>query len=73
MGFTPYIWRFRSAERARVLLICPHCGQETPEYAAKLRGLTDYRCRGENCDYRFALAAASDAGDAGQLAETRAK
>jgi hypothetical protein len=56
-----------------VLLICPHCGQETPEFATKLRGMTDYLCRGENCNYRFALAAASDEGDAGQLAEARAK
>jgi transposase-like protein len=55
MGFTPAVWRFRSAERARVLLICPQCGQETSEYADKLRGQSHYHCPGADCDYRFVL------------------
>jgi len=57
MGFAPNTWRFRSPERARVVLVCPQCGQETPEYAEKLRGLSSYDCDADGCDYRFALAA----------------
>jgi hypothetical protein len=60
MGFNPAVWRSRSVERARVLLICPHCGHETPEYVDELRGITSYSCRGDGCDYRFDLAAGAE-------------
>jgi hypothetical protein len=68
VGFAPTILRLRSAERGRILLICPDCGQETPEDVDKLRGMTFYACGGDGCDYRFAVAAVVDRGAA--MAET---
>lgn len=41
---------------ARILLICPDCGQENSEYAATLRGMRSFYCGGEDCDYIFDLA-----------------
>lgn len=41
---------------ARILLICPDCGQENSEFADTLRGMSAYYCHGEGCDYMFNLA-----------------
>jgi hypothetical protein len=41
---------------ARILLICPDCGQENSEYADTLRKVTTYFCGGDGCDYPFDLA-----------------
>jgi len=41
---------------ARILLICPDCGQENSEYADTLRGTSTYYCGGDSCDYIFDLA-----------------
>jgi len=54
MGDTPSIRQIRSA--ARILLICPDCGQENSAFAEQLRGMNTYSCRGEDCDYSFVLA-----------------
>jgi len=40
---------------ARILLICPDCGEENSEYADVLHGLGTYYCRGDTCDYIFDL------------------
>ncbi|MFZ3358109.1 MAG: hypothetical protein WCA56_20580 [Xanthobacteraceae bacterium] len=40
---------------ARIVLVCPDCGQENSEFAEALRGLTAYYCNGEDCDYIFDL------------------
>ncbi|MGA2894888.1 MAG: hypothetical protein ABSE22_18640 [Xanthobacteraceae bacterium] len=53
MGDTPNIRHIRSA--ARIMLICPDCGQENSELADRLRGMTAYSCRGDGCDYSFVL------------------
>jgi len=42
---------------ARILLICPDCGQENSEFADTLRGMSSFYCNGEGCDYIFDLAA----------------
>lgn len=47
---------------ARVLLICPDCGQENSEYADVLRGMRMYYCGGDGCDYIFDLAGPRNAG-----------
>jgi hypothetical protein len=54
MGDTPNIRQIRSV--ARILLICPDCGQENPEFADTLRGTGTYYCNGDGCDYIFDLA-----------------
>jgi hypothetical protein len=54
MGDTPSIRQMQSA--ARILLICPDCGQENWEYADKLRGMRLFYCSGDDCDYIFSLA-----------------
>jgi hypothetical protein len=41
---------------ARIVMICPNCGQENSEFAETLRGLRFYACSGEGCDYSFDLA-----------------
>ena len=41
---------------ARILLICPDCGQENAEFADTLRGMSSYACRGDGCEYSFDLA-----------------
>lgn len=41
---------------ARILLICPECGQENSEFAEALRRMTTFYCTGEDCDYIFDLA-----------------
>ncbi len=41
---------------ARILLICPDCGEENSEFADTLRGMSTYYCNGEGCDYIFDLA-----------------
>jgi hypothetical protein len=41
---------------ARIVMICPNCGQENSEYAETLRGTRFYACAGEGCDYSFDLA-----------------
>jgi hypothetical protein len=40
---------------ARILLICPDCGQENFAPADALLGARFYACRGDDCDYRFDL------------------
>ncbi len=54
MGETPDIRQIRTA--ARILLICPDCGQENSELADRLRAMGTFYCRGEGCDYIFDLA-----------------
>jgi transposase-like protein len=44
---------------ARVVMICPNCGQENSEVAEELRGMRFYACCGDDCDYTFDLAASS--------------
>jgi len=41
---------------ARIVMICPNCGQENSEFAETLRGLRFYACSGEGCDYSFDIA-----------------
>ena len=41
---------------ARIVMICPYCGQENSEFAETLRGMRFYACAGEGCDYSFDLA-----------------
>lgn len=41
---------------ARILLICPECGQENSEFAEALRRMSTFYCAGEDCDYIFDLA-----------------
>jgi hypothetical protein len=41
---------------ARIVMICPSCGQENSEFAETLRGMRFYACSGEGCDYSFAIA-----------------
>jgi hypothetical protein len=53
MGHNPNFRQIHAA--ARILLICPDCGQENVEYADKLRGMSFYSCPGDGCDYRFDL------------------
>jgi hypothetical protein len=54
MGDTPDIRQIRTA--ARILLICPDCGEENSELADRLRGKNIYACAGDGCDYLFDLA-----------------
>ncbi len=54
MGETPDIRQIRAA--ARILLICPDCGQENSELADRLRAMSTFYCTGEGCDYIFDLA-----------------
>lgn len=56
MGDAPDIRQTRFA--ARILLICPECGQENSEFADKLRGMKTYCCAGDGCDYSFDLSGA---------------
>ncbi len=53
MGETPDIRQIRTA--ARILLICPDCGQKNSELADKLRATGMFYCRGDGCDYIFDL------------------
>jgi hypothetical protein len=46
----------RQMRAARIVLICPDCGQENAEYAQMLQGKGTFYCTGEGCDYIFALA-----------------
>ena len=41
---------------ARIVMICPDCGQENSEFAETLRGMRFYACTGEGCGYSFNLA-----------------
>ena len=41
---------------ARIVMICPDCGQENSEFAETLRGMRFYACSGEGCEYNFDLA-----------------
>jgi len=41
---------------ARIVMICPNCGQENAETAEELRGMRFYACAGDGCDYTFDLA-----------------
>ena len=41
---------------ARIVMICPNCGQENSEFAETLRSMRFYACAGEDCDYSFDLA-----------------
>jgi hypothetical protein len=41
---------------ARILLICPDCGQENSEFAETLRGMGTFYCNGDDCEYIFNLA-----------------
>jgi transposase-like protein len=53
----------RTQAPARILLICPDCGHENSEVADRLRGKSDFSCRGDGCDYSFDFTAARrDAG-----------
>jgi len=63
----------RSAKPIRIVLICPLCGQEAAELIETLRGLAEYSCRGEGCDYRFRLKTGADKELAGGFAEAYAK
>ena len=45
--------KFQSA--ARIVLICPDCGQQNSEFADVLRGTRFYACRGDGCYYSFDL------------------
>jgi hypothetical protein len=56
MSAVPDIRQVRSA--ARILLICPECGQENSELADKLRNMSTYFCHGDGCEYSFDLAGA---------------
>jgi hypothetical protein len=47
---------FEQMQSARILLICPDCGEENSELADKLRGMSSYYCSGDDCDYLFDLA-----------------
>jgi len=40
---------------ARIVMICPLCGQENSEFAETLRGMRFYACSGEDCGYSFDL------------------
>jgi hypothetical protein len=40
---------------ARIVMICPNCGQENSETAETLRGMRFYACSGDGCDYSFDL------------------
>jgi hypothetical protein len=53
MGDAPDIRQIRAA--ARILLICPDCGQENSEFADTLRGISSYACHGDGCAYSFDL------------------
>ena len=54
MGHNPNFRQMHAA--ARVLLICPDCGQESAEFADKLRTVSMFYCNGDDCDYIFDLA-----------------
>jgi hypothetical protein len=54
MGHNPNFRQMHAA--ARVLLICPDCGQESAEFADKLRAMSMFYCNGDDCDYIFDLA-----------------
>ena len=41
---------------ARIVMICPNCGQENSEFAEALRGMRFYACTGDGCDHSFDLA-----------------
>jgi len=58
MADAPDIRQVRSA--ARILLICPECGQEHAEFADALRAVDSYACRGDGCDFSFDLAGPRD-------------
>ena len=40
---------------ARILLVCPDCGERNPVAADRLRGVRTYYCNGDDCDYIFDL------------------
>lgn len=40
---------------ARIVLICPDCGQENAVFASALRATTTYCCNAEDCDYIFEI------------------
>jgi hypothetical protein len=62
MSDIPDILRIQAP--ARILLICPDCGHENSEVADRLRGKSNFACRGDGCDYSFDFNAARR--DAGQ-------
>jgi len=41
---------------ARIVMICPNCGEENSEFAETLRGMRFYACSGDDCGYSFDLA-----------------
>jgi hypothetical protein len=41
---------------ARIVMICPDCGQENSEFAEAFRGMRFYPCSGDGCSYSFDLA-----------------
>ena len=54
---------------ARIVMICPNCGQENSEYAETLRGMRFYACAGEGCDYSFDLAGSGKSAVGSSLTE----
>lgn len=63
----------RSAKRVRVVLICPHCDNETTEFVDTLRGMNFYDCRADGCGYRFELKAGPDKESIREFTETYAR
>jgi hypothetical protein len=53
MGHNPNFRQIHAA--ARILLICPDCGQENAEFADRLRATSTFYCDGDGCDYIFSL------------------
>ena len=45
----------RIGSTARIVMICPNCGQENSEFAETLRGMRFYPCSGDSCGYSFDL------------------
>jgi hypothetical protein len=41
---------------ARIVMVCPSCGQENSESIEALRGMRFYACSGDGCDHSFDLA-----------------
>ena len=40
---------------ARIVMICPNCGEENSEFAEALHGMRFYACSGDDCGYSFDL------------------
>ena len=54
MGHNPTFRQIQAT--ARILLICPDCGQGNAEFADRLRAMSMFHCNGDGCDYIFDLA-----------------